>query len=67
MLCNYMDFEGDVIVRWGLDVLVNGLFSLRFILAELVRYEEIQQELNATKAKMSKEQAGKLGVSNFAM
>ena len=31
MICTYMDFEYDLTLKWGLNVLVNGVFALRYI------------------------------------
>jgi hypothetical protein len=29
MICTYMDFEYGLTLKWGLNVLVNGVFALR--------------------------------------
>jgi hypothetical protein len=29
MICTYMDFDYSLTLKWGLNVLVNGVFALR--------------------------------------
>ena len=31
MICTYMDFEYGLTLKWGLSVLINGVFALRYI------------------------------------
>ena len=42
MLCTYMDFTINNILKWGGSTFINGIFSLKLLIAVLFEYEEAQ-------------------------
>ena len=58
MLCNYMDYEGPTTMKWGINVFIHGLFSLRHLISELVRYEDSKPADASPEIKM--------GLANYA-
>ena len=40
MICTYMDFEYGLTLKWGLNVLVNGVFALRY--NEYLKWQKVR-------------------------
>ena len=49
MLCTYMDFTINNVLKWGGSTFINGILSLKLLIAVLFEYEEAQDPSSTRK------------------
>ena len=50
MLCVYMDFTVNNVLKWGGSTFIHGIFSLKLLIPVLFKFEEAQDPKSSSEA-----------------